>query len=54
MVKLSKCKASNFKEFSCLWRHCRSSKVTKIFCLACTEFYADNKYERQKLKINLI
>ena len=47
MVKLSKCKAWNFKEFSYVHE---DTEVTKICCLVCKEFYADSKHELQKLK----
>ena len=51
MVELSKCKACNFKEFSYDCEDTEDpSKVAKIFCLVCKEFYADNKHELQKLK----
>ena len=51
MVELSKCKACNFKEFSYDFEDTEDpSKVAKIFCLVCKEFYADNKHELQKLK----
>ena len=37
-VKLPKCKASNFKEFSYVYEANEDpSKVTKIFCLACKD-----------------
>ena len=50
-VKLPKCKAWNFKEFSYVYEANEDpSKVTKIFCLACKEFYAHKKHKLQKLK----
>ena len=51
MVELSKCKTWNFKEFSYVCEDTEDpSKVTKIFCLVCKEFYTDNKHELRKLK----
>ena len=50
MVKQLRCKAWNFKEFSYVYEDTEDPlKVTKIFCLVCKEFYADNKHKLPKL-----
>ena len=50
-MKLSKCLEWNFKEFSFICNDpSYSSKVTKISCIICKEFYGENKNELDKLK----
>ena len=47
MVKLSKCKAWNFKDFSYVSGDNEdTSKVTKTFHLVCKELYADKDLVR--------